>query len=297
VNVPRGAFVLGGLGALVAAAPAPSPSPMPTSDPQAEALFAKAKAAWTNLPAPPPFINYGALIRYLYHGHVFDNWWDGYYRTSDAAFALNRITDEEEDRRRLAGVPFSIFSYKVFDTNPLAEPIRLDPPAISPLDSFGLLVRHAGPLPKATPSPEVTIQATPLGTPLPELAVVEVIARDYRIALAGTETLQYGQTYHLTLTPLRQPAVYRLRDLWIDTTTSVTLRMRVQGLLSGKPYDGVSWTVDYVPIAGHYFVQQIKSDDPLHFGLDTVIPAMEFDFVDYRFPTNVPVGTFGGKLL
>jgi hypothetical protein len=151
--------------------------------------------------------------------------------------------------------------------------------------------------PRVTPSPQATLEATPLGTPLQQLTTVEAVARDYVIALAGTETLQYGEAYHLTLTPLSQPAIYRLRDLWIDTTSSVTLRMRVQGLLNGKPYDGVAWTVGYVPIGGRYYVQQIKSDAPLHFGLDTVIPAMEFDFVDYRFPTNLPVGTFGGKLL
>jgi len=283
--------------ALLGAA-APSPSPLPTTDPQAEAIFQKAKVAWAKLGTGlPPYINYGALIRYGYHGHVFDNWWDAYYRTSDGVFALHRLTDEEEDKRRLSGVPFSIFAFKVFDTNPIAEPIRLDEPAISPLDSFGLLARGVS-LPEATPEPtpassvRASPQETPMEPPIKELVRVEAVARDYRIVLSGTEVLQYGTAYHLVLTPLHDPAVYRLRDLWIDTTSYATLRMRVQGVLSGKPYDGISWTIGYAPLDGRYYVQQIKSDEPLHFGVDTVIPAMEFDFVDYHFPADVPRYTF-----
>ena len=106
--------------------------------------------------------------------------------------------------------------------------------------------------------------------------------------LVGQEQLQYGLAYHLVLTPLHDPAIYRLRDLWIDTTNDVTLRMRIQGLLNGKPYDSVPWTVDYVPIDGHYYLQQIKCDTALRFGADTIIPAMEIDYVDYHFPANVP---------
>lgn len=298
MSLSRSLFVCSAFGALLAAAPAgqSTPTPLPTSDPRAEEIFAKAKTAWSAQAAKlPPFINYGALLRYEYHGHVFDNWWDAYYRAADGAFTLHRLTDEEEDRRRLAGVPFSIFAFKVFDTNKMAEPIRLNDPYISPIDSFGLLARNApsrgGPAGKS-PSPAATLEATPLGTPLRELIVVEAVARDYRIELAGTEQLQYGEAYHLVLTPLRDPGLYRLRDLWVDTTNYVTLRTTIQGLLSGKPYDAIRWTIVYVPIDGLYYLQQIKSDEPLRFGLDTVIPAMEIDFVDYHFPATVPAIEF-----
>ncbi len=294
MTLSRALFAGSALAALIAAAP--SPAPLPTSDPRAEEIFQKAKAAWSAQAAKlPAFINYGALVRYGYHNHVFDNWWDANYRSSDGAFSLQRLSDEEEDRRRLAGVPFSIFSFKVFDTNPIAEPIRLDEPAIPPTDSFGLLQGRAGRVTvpaEASPTPQTTMQATPLGTPLKELAVVEAVARDYRIVLAGTDQLQYGQAYHLVLTPLHDPAIYRLRDLWIDTMNYVTLRMRVQGLLNGKPYDSVPWTIDYVPIEGHYYLQQIKCDTALHFGVDTTIPQMEIDYVDYHFPATVPAIEF-----
>jgi hypothetical protein len=293
--ISRALFVSSAFGALLAAAPS-TPTPAPPSDPKAEEIFSKAKSAWSAQASKlPAFINYGALLRYGYHNHVFDNWWDAYYRSSDGAFALHRLTDEEEDRRRLAGVPFSIFSFKVFDTNPIAEPIRLNEPYISPIDSFGLLARNApsrGTPGQTNPSPEATLEATPLGTPMRELVVVEAVARDYRIVLAGIEQLQYGEAYHLVLTPLHDPTLYRLRDLWIDTTSYVTLRTSVQGLLDGKPYDAVRWTIAYVPIDGLYYLQQIKSDEPLRFGMETVIPAMEIDFVDYHFPASMPAIEF-----
>ncbi|HMD02038.1 MAG TPA: hypothetical protein VKG44_03635 [Candidatus Baltobacteraceae bacterium] len=281
------AFVLA---PLLAAAPAPTPSP--PVDARAEAIFAKAKAAWTARAAhEPPFVNYGALIRYAYHGHLFDNWWDAFYRNSDGALALHRLVDQEEEKRRLGGVPFSIFNYKVFDTNPEAEPIRLDDPQISPIDSFGLQTRHGAATPEPNPAPSSApspSESPLLEPPLRELVRVEAVARDYRITYVGTEKLATGLADHLVLVPLHEPKTYRLRDLWVDTLTSDTLRLRIQGLFAGKPYDGAAWTVSYVLVDGNLCAQQIKNDEPLHFGLDVVIPQIEFDFVDYHFPANIP---------
>ena len=48
----------------------------------------------------------------------------------------------------------------------------------------------------------------------------------------------------------------------------------------------------YVAVAGRRYLEQIKSEAPLHFGLDVTIPQMEFDFVDYHFPATVPDLTF-----
>ena len=45
-------------------------------------------------------------------------------------------------------------------------------------------------------------------------------------------------------------------------------------------------------VAGRRYLEQIKSEAPLHFGLDVTIPQMEFDFVDYHFPATVPDLTF-----
>ncbi|MGH7729308.1 MAG: hypothetical protein ACREM2_11055 [Vulcanimicrobiaceae bacterium] len=271
------------LGAARVPAPSPSPSAAPTSDPRAEALFEKAKARWLAR-TDPPFIRYGALIRYLHHGHVFDNWWDVWYRSSDGRLAVHRIVNVAEDLRRLRGIPFSIFGLKIFDTNPDAEPIRLEEPRIAPIDSFGVVTRF-GSQPLALPDSDPS-------APLQTIGTVQANAQDYQIASAGTQIIDGTTTAHLTFVPLRNPRTNRLRDLWIDPADDRTVQLTVAGLFNGEPYDEVPWLVRYVVLDHHTYVQQIIAQQPLRFGVDTIIPKMEFDFVDFHFPATVPTFTF-----
>lgn len=146
----------------------------------------------------------------------------------------------------------------------------------------------------APPSPANTATPGVFATekPLRELARVEAVARDYTIALAGTERIGGTDAYHLTLTPLRDPHLYRLRDLWVDTSSYATLQLAIQGLFEGKPYADARWTVSYTPVDGHYYVQEIRTADTLRFGLDRVVTGLQFDFVAYAFPQTIPPLTF-----
>jgi len=280
--------------ALLGVAPQPEPSVEPTPNAAAERLFERAKTAW-RARSDLPYLRYGALVRYLHDGHVFDNWWDAYFRTSDGSLSLMRLVDIAEDKRRLGGIPFSIFGLKVFDTNADAEPIRLDPPRLAPIDSFGVVGREmrpgARPAPITSPSaPEET--PDPKATPLREITHVEIAPREYQVEIVGNEQVMDIATVHLHLTPLRDPDIHRLRDLWLDSATNRTVQLDVHGILSGEPYDKVDWTVRYVELDGRNYVQQIIADQPLRFGFDTVIPKFEIDLVDYHYPTDVPKFTF-----
>jgi len=282
-------------------APSASPTPVPSSDPAAEALFLQAREAW-RARADVPYLRWGALIRYEHSGHIFDNWWDAWARASDGQLSMMRLVDADEDRRRLGGIPFSIFGVKIFDTNRDAEPIRIDEPRIEPTASFGILTRSFPTTPNAA---EPTEEPDPAGDPyailnpspapsgpLPEIGHVEANTRDYLILLAGTDHLRDGPAVHLTLQPLRNPRVNRLRNLWLDPQTHRTMQLTVAGVLDGQPYNQAEWTVHYVELDGRNYVQQVVADTPLHFGFDTTIPRFEIDFVDYHFPTDVPKYTF-----
>ncbi|MBC5803131.1 MAG: hypothetical protein GIX03_09105 [Candidatus Eremiobacteraeota bacterium] len=89
------------------------------------------------------------------------------------------------------------------------------------------------------------------------------------------------------LTPLRQPRLYRLRDLWVDTSDYATVKLDVDGLFQGKPYDDARWTVTYTELDGRPYVQQIKTDDTLRFGFDRYVSGLEYDFVQYDFPQAI----------
>ena len=268
----------------------PLPSPEPTPNAKAEALYARAKAYW-RARSDVPYLRYGALVRYLHDGHVFDNWWDAYERTSDKTLGLTLMVDPIENNRRIAGVTFSIFGLKFFDTNPDAEPIRLDEPRIDPTSSFGIVGRD-------TTSLTIEASSAPDASPddLREITHVATSSRAYDIEIAGTDVLDGITAIHLTFAPLFDPAVNRLRDLWLDPQSGRTIQAKVQGILNGKPYDGVLWTVRYTLVDGREYLQQLIADEPLHFGFDTTIPKFEYDFVDYHFPQSVPQFTFDHSL-
>ena len=291
-STPRLKAVLACAAALAFLGAGPAPSPSPTSDAAADSLFAHAKEYW-RARTDVPFLRYGALVRYEHDRHVFDNWWDAYERTSDKALGLTPLVDAAENNRRLGGVPFSIFGLKIFDTNPDAEPIRLDDPLIDPTSSFGVLGRGNGASAAAPRQLGIGVVPEPAASPeFREITSVEVSSRVYRIAIAGTEHVDGIDAIHLTFVPLRDPAINRLRDLWLDPQTYRTIRETVQGILDGKPYDGVKWTVRYTLVDGREYVQQLIADEPLHFGFETTISKFEYDFVDYHFPDSVPKFTF-----
>ncbi len=193
------------------------------------------------------------------------------------------------------------------ETNPNADAFPVLDPLVDPDASFGLLHHDpkatlAGGVPLGADAPEAraavpsasppspvpsALAGAATDAPLREIARVEAVARDYTIALAGIERVRSVDAYHLILTPLRRPHDYRLRDLWVDTTDYATVKLVVDGIFDGKPYDDARWTVDYVNFGGLPYVQQIKTDDTLRFGLDRYVSGLEYDFVQYEFPPTI----------
>lgn len=283
--------------------------------PQADAIFTRAKGVW-RARVEPPFASYGLRERYEWHDRLHESWWQVSYRSSDSALSLRRIIVPEEENARLRGTPITLnirmhghpAHADAFDTNPDADAFPILDPQIEPNASFGMLphepksalvgtagetprpnVAQQSPAPVATPA---SLAPDPGQTPLRVLVRVEAVARDYRVVLAGIERLRDSDTYHLMLTPLRDPRIYRLRDLWVDTQSYVTVQLAVAGLFDGKPYDDARWIVNYVPIDGYYLVGQIKTADQLRFGIDRFVGGLQFDFVQYEFPDTIPPLTF-----
>jgi hypothetical protein len=280
-----------------------------------EEIFARAKGAW-RARSEAPFVTFSLRERYDWRSATHDNWWQAAYRETDHALALTRTVVADDEARRLRGSPIALdFRWHQgtgradsVDTNRDADAFPILDPRIEPNASFGLMRREqkavlAGasatasvpPEPRVTsaaaapPAPDV---ATGSDAPLRELARVEAVSRDYAIAVAGIENVRGTDAYHLTLTPLRSPNLYRLRDLWIDADSFATVRLAVHGLFDGKPYDDARFVVTYVTLDGRTYVQQIKTDETLRFGLDRYVTGLSYDFVSYAFPEAIPPITF-----
>jgi hypothetical protein len=277
-----------------------------------DAIFARAKLAWRTR-VDVPFVRFGLRERYLWRDRTHDNWWQATYRQADRALAMRRTIVAEQEDARMRGVPIALnlrfhnglAHADSLDTNPNADAFPILDPQIEPNASFGLLLKDPkialiGGSPTAAqrfaqtpaPSPTPSQSPSPAPTPLRELIRVEAVARDYTIALAGIEHVRDADAYHLTLVPLRDPHVYRLRDLWIDTTSFVTLQIALAGLFEGAPYDDARWIVTYVEVEGRNYIQQIRTDEQLRFGMDRFVSGLQFDFVQYQFPPDVPGITF-----
>ena len=281
-----------------------------TADLPADRIFAAAKRVWlTRVEAP--YVSFALRERYEWRGRTHDNWWTASYRDDDRALALRRSIVPEDEAQRLRGtaVAFDLHLHHAsvradtLDTNASADAFPILDPLIEPNASFGLLrrERHAyldagglasagAAVPVAAPTPAPTPDPSPSSAApvLRELAHVEAFARDYTIALAGIESVRGIDTYHLTLVPTWNPRVNRLRDLLVDANTFATLQLAVQGLFGGKPYEDARWTVTYVALAGRSYVQQVRTEETLRFGLDRFVNGLQFDFVGYAFPDAIP---------
>ena len=297
------------LGALALGA---SPPADPAAGASGDAIFARAKAVWRER-SEAPFVRYSLLERYVWRNRTHDNWWVGLYRGSDRTLVLHRLIVAQQEDERLKGAAVSLNFHihngaarvDTLETNASADAFPVLDPLVDPDASFGLGRRASGAtlagndasstpttapaMPLATPSvaPSGTLELAVGAKPLRELVRVEAIARDYRIAVVGVERVRDADTYHLTLVPLRDPRLYRLRDLWVATSDFATIKLDVDGLFAGKPYDGARWTVTYVELDGRPYVQQIKTDEALHFGLDRNVAGLEYDFVGYDFPRTM----------
>jgi len=260
-----------------------------TSDSEAERVFAQARNAW-QARTEAPFLSYGILLRIANGSRHWDNWWEAYYRKSDQRFVVRRLVVPDDDEKRLKGTPLCIpaFGLKIFDTNSNAEPIFVEDPTIQAAESFGLLRSNAshvlGDLDShETPSPGASAP--------PEIGRIQAVARDYVIELVNDEPDADESVYHLRLTPLHDQKRLRLRELWVSKDNYVTKKLIVDGISDGEPYDRARWVASYALLGGRVYLQQIKNEAPLHFGL-TTLQQMEINFVDFRFPQQIPYYLF-----
>ncbi|HEY1975032.1 MAG TPA: hypothetical protein VGG89_00625 [Candidatus Baltobacteraceae bacterium] len=78
-------------------------------------------------------------------------------------------------------------------------------------------------LPEGTPvaSPPPNLAPDPLRT----IATVTAIDYAYRVRIVGQETIHGVATTHLELTPLREPTLYPLRDLWVASDSYEIVRL------------------------------------------------------------------------
>jgi hypothetical protein len=156
-----------------------------------------------------------------------------------------------------------------------SSPDYLGVPLISPEYSFGL-----EPAQQLAPISQPSVN--PLESALPTIAIVRSNDRAYAIALVGTEPVGGFLAYHLRLQPHRDPAKYRLRELWVDVYTYGVLKLVTQGNFTGAPMNAVPWDVTFQNVGGATYIQTETAEAPLVFRGDRTFTSAAITFSDIK---------------
>lgn len=113
------------------------------------------------------------------------------------------------------------------------------------------------------PAPPQQAQQPAPGSPLKSIASVTAIAHTYRIQLAGIETIDGADCYHLTLQPARDPQRFRLRDVWVDTRTFETRRVLVGSNFTSS---WVPWLITFAQVGNSQYIASEVAQAPVGVG-------------------------------
>jgi hypothetical protein len=147
---------------------------------------------------------------------------------------------------------------------------------------------------RRTPSPgaalvaaKVPAQADPIGTS----ASVTAVDRAYDIALRGTQTIDGRVCYDLTLRPLRDPAFYPLRELFVERSSGI-----VVALTYDQPFNATFAHVHYrfAPVGPQqiWSIVHIDAEATTRGLFSARTERVDQDLQNITFPTDVPSSDF-----
>jgi hypothetical protein len=260
-----------------AQAPSAAPSAAVSAQPEAIAIYDRARAtvAARSLPAFIAYTEYAALLR---HGKVQAKHTRVMIRTADGKVNATPIPDSPLDR---------------IDTTPKVEAR----PLVYPTTTFGLVKRRAGEAPSTYESAS-TPQPSPEPSGPPVIGRVVSTDRDYDPTLVGIEQLDGSRVYHLKLAPRYDPQHHPIRDLWVDTATYDPRRIAVEVWAEAGPVRSrPTVVVDYAPIDGTWLIAHASTDFVLRFGFLSYGGSGEFRITDVTFPDSEPDWMFDAPAL
>jgi hypothetical protein len=146
-------------------------------------------------------------------------------------------------------------------------------PYISPAYEFGLvheqLIRETAPT--APPSMEKS------------LGSVLTVGRDYEVTLSGIEQFHGHTVYSVEMRPLGNPRIFRLRELLVDTKSSVIWGLTTAGIFETGPATDQTWYVVFQMIDGRWYISYERTYDRFRSGGTLGIGGFRYEYVSYSF--------------
>lgn len=137
------------------------------------------------------------------------------------------------------------------NVNPVRQPVSFGIPDLSPIYSFGMRT--------VTHHPEDEDASSPLKA----IGRIVTLVRHYDVSLVEQTALDGTDVYHLALRPLTDPDRYRLRELWISTSTYDVLQARVHGNFADRPASTIPWLISFSTIDGATYIASEAAEAPL----------------------------------
>jgi hypothetical protein len=270
-------------------------------DPQAEALFARSRAALAARALPPYAVYDVAVSANLDNGAPLAEHFRSTLDTRlEKVHARTRSIEEAANPSGGAGTNFfvgsgarvganSLWSYQQINGTNVGRRFTsigrtseyLGVPVLSPAYTFGLVRAdrtlrpdRLGAEPPAPPAATGDLAA---------IGRVTTTARTYDVTDAGMETIDGVLTEHLLLQPLRDPRANRLRDLWVDPTDALPVRLRVAANFTQGPSLGAPWLVTFRRTAQGLVIDREEAEAPLRAGRAT-LEHVTVRFENVAFP-------------
>jgi hypothetical protein len=227
----------------IAATPASSPAA-----PDPETIFANVRQAWS-AGAYPRYGSYATIVEFHTETQHIKRTWDTIEDFRHAVVFSRKFSREEvasppdAPRGINIAVPFFGTLNKVQEVDPVGHV------AFAVDQDYGIAPADR----RYTPAVSAADFAA-VGKTLPIIGRTGVKVRDYDVRLIETLDDERGREYHLGLTPLRNPAKYRLRELWVDAKTWLPEEAIVSGIGSRPPLTTVPWRIEYRQAEGGTYI-------------------------------------------
>lgn len=121
---------------------------------------------------------------------------------------------------------------------------------------------------------------------LPVIGTTATTTHEYDVRLI--DMLDDGKTYHLGLTPVRDPGRLRLREMWVTAGTFVTQRILTAGNFNESPYTSVPWLIEFSQVGGAPYITREIAQAPLDFDDNVSLPNVVISFEDLKLLGALP---------
>jgi hypothetical protein len=245
------------------------------ANPDPYALFARARARWA-AQQYPHYLSYTVRISGVEGDRTVTNTYASFTDTQTGAIRVHATSAEEAAQPYVPrGVNFNatlkisysrhtqlsqpsadgdVHAAKTMNVTQREQYDLLGVPMLSPTYSFGL-------------TPAGTAEKTQTAAPpsLKTIASLTAVHRDYNVRFDGIEPIDGVACYRLKLTPRGSPAVYRLREVWIEPSAGTTRQALLQGNFTEGPAPALPWLVHFALLDGAMYIRSESALQPVSY--------------------------------